>query len=397
MRIDLKGKTEYVQVMPCLRNEFDALFNCIIDQSKVKAEDKLEVKSVVKEMLKKKAERAENIKRMMNEGRNISKEDMLFLSRLKMENNTDGENFISPFHQTLIIVLGDSNFGKNDIEYYKEKLEYFNKVMSYNDTYVAFIRGNDDDPAFFNGQFVYTNVMLVEDYTVISTNKHNILCIGGAVSSNREWKKKQEERISKFANRKYYYEDEAPVYNAEKLQEAIQSAKIDIVCTHTSPSFTQPQTKKDVSVWCKADDKISDDCIKERIVFDKVFNTIRENGITPTAWFYSHFRLPYNERRSDVIFFSINNTYSSIDDAIKIFVNKEKANKVKNKDFLDVDMVSADEDNNDEGANLGNIGEEVPFYIPEPANANQHVFGGGYYEINPNDFQPMRVAAGRRG
>ena len=58
------------------------------------------------------------------------------------------------------------------------------------------IRGNHDDPSYFNDNIINkSNVKLIKDYSIISVGDKNILCIGGAVSIDRKY------RISNYQRR----------------------------------------------------------------------------------------------------------------------------------------------------------------------------------------------------
>ena len=67
--------------------------------------------------------------------------------------------------------------------------------MSEANNWIVFVRGNHDNPAYFDGvQFNHKRFLAVPDYTILSACNHTILCVGGAVSIDRclrmqEWGK----------------------------------------------------------------------------------------------------------------------------------------------------------------------------------------------------------------
>lgn len=81
--------------------------------------------------------------------------------------------------------------------------------------------------------------------------------------------------------RKCYWENEAPVYQS-KVNE-----KIDIICSHSAPSFCFPAFKGSfVLNWAEYDKELLSDLDKERAVFDAIYEDYKD---TLTHWYYGHF------------------------------------------------------------------------------------------------------------
>ena len=132
---------------------------------------------------------------------NVNSEQVIFLGDL--HGNFDTllfwmKNFV--FKNTAIIVCGDIGFGFHKPEYYRLKLEAINKFCKQSDCRVFFIRGNHDDPEYFDGSNIdksayvtFDCVHAVSDYSCIQVWKdgkvvHTILCVGGGVSIDRTWR-----------------------------------------------------------------------------------------------------------------------------------------------------------------------------------------------------------------
>lgn len=86
---------------------------------------------------------------------------------------------------TLIIVAGDCGFGFKypayDIDFYYSRT--MDRIIDANN-YIAFVRGNHDNPWYFDGEHVgYERFRAVPDYSVLTACGHQILCVGGAVAS----------------------------------------------------------------------------------------------------------------------------------------------------------------------------------------------------------------------
>jgi calcineurin-like phosphoesterase family protein len=93
---------------------------------------------------------------------------------------------------TLVICVGDCGFGFDSIKniiLMREK--QWDNFLENRNLYVIFIRGNHDNPEWFNPtSFINKNLnterfCLIPDYTVIEWNDKKILCVGGGVSIDK--------------------------------------------------------------------------------------------------------------------------------------------------------------------------------------------------------------------
>ena len=235
------------------------------------------------------------------------------------------------FSNSLFILTGNYNIGTKSEKYYIDKLEKLNKILDYNGTYVFIIRGNNDNPEYFSKEIInFSNIKTIPDYSVISANDLNILCVGGGISVNRQWKIKQEERINniKNSNKKLYWSDEAPVFDEDAIKEINNSVKINVIVSHSSPSFVGPQDDCLTNNWTNEDETLISDIKNERNVMNKIFASF--NDIT--YWAFGHFRHNLLEKRSNIIFRSIISGFNPIciDDDIQSFYYAEKI-KLKKK------------------------------------------------------------------
>lgn len=242
------------------------------------------------------------------------------------------------FSNAVFIIAGDCGLGFNKPKYYEDLFEKFNKVLAYNNTYIIMVRGNHDDPAYFDGKRInFSNIKAVPDYSVISANGKNILCVGGAISLDRTWRIKQEGRINRFSTTKkktIYWKDEAPVYNQEALDDITKNVKIDCVVSHTAPSFVNPESHAGLDEWSIDDSSLISDVMEERRVLDKVFETLRDCDMRPKYWAYGHFDCGFIEKRSDTLFRGLGDGFNpvSIDMDIAQFFQNEEMRKKKGKE-----------------------------------------------------------------
>ena len=93
----------------------------------------------------------------------------------------------------IVIVAGDCGFGFNKLAYYDElyKRKLHRKLKKQN-VLLLMVRGNHDDPLFFDKELIdYPYMKTLPDYTIVHTRKHNILCVGGAISIDRSFRLSQ--------------------------------------------------------------------------------------------------------------------------------------------------------------------------------------------------------------
>lgn len=171
-----------------------------------------------------------------------------------------------------IISVGDLGIGfkyKKEYEYSQsEKLSDFFKEKNIN---FFGIRGNHDNPVFFKGKdrICLENFELIADYSVFEYKSKLIQFIGGAISIDRSGRK---QGVS-------YWENECVVFNKEACQ------KVDILVTHTAPSWCFPQQFNEmVYGWAREDAYLLEDLTDERHVMDAIFKICN-----PKQHFYGHF------------------------------------------------------------------------------------------------------------
>lgn len=115
------------------------------------------------------------------------------------------------------------------------------------------------------------NWIKVPNYTIINTCNKNILCVSGAVSIDRQIR----------TLNKDYWANELPTYQPKV------SEKIDIICSHSAPSFCYPNDKGGiVSYYAENDSQLLIDIDIERSTLDRVYEDYK-NDIT--HWYYGHF------------------------------------------------------------------------------------------------------------
>ena len=176
---------------------------------------------------------------------------------------------------TLLIVAGDCGFGFEKSEYYEQIVRRNSKRMNQANNWIVFVRGNHDNPTYFDGTtFNYKRFIAVPDYAILQTCNRAILCVGGAISIDRiyrinEWNKRkyrvysnklQENDIS----RNLYWKNETPIYDTDKMNTIRASFLIDTIVTHTAHSHYELFSKSNLSQWA-----VNDPSLIEAIQFER--------------------------------------------------------------------------------------------------------------------------------
>lgn len=209
------------------------------------------------------------------------------------------------YNNSLVIVLGNCGIGTKSLSYYTSLFEKMNTALAANNCHIAFVRGCSDDPSIFNGDTTieYSNIRMVCDYAILQLKNYNVLSIGGGVSLDREWKKIQQERLGC----KLYWEDEAPTFNADDVDEIIKAYNIAVIATYCAPTFAWPGTNAiNRNTWALEDKSLVKDSIESRVIMDKVYAKFVENGAKPFIWAYSQYEQSHQSSNNDMEFYSVN-------------------------------------------------------------------------------------------
>jgi len=116
------------------------------------------------------------------------------------------------------------------------------------------IRGNHDDPIYFNGDHLYDNLKLLPDYSTLNINDERFLFVGGAVSIDRQ---------QRVPDRSWWSGEEL-ILDESRIVEC------DILITHTAPSWVGPQDKNGIMWFLNRDPTLWDELRHERSLMDKL-------------------------------------------------------------------------------------------------------------------------------
>jgi predicted phosphodiesterase len=191
---------------------------------------------------------------------------------------------------TTIIQVGDFGVGYEPTVDDKN-LEDLNKFLLEKNCTVYAIRGNHDDPSYFEGNHIFSNLKLMPDYSQEIIEGKKFLFCGGAISIDRKFSlSKMQMSASHGLNKPMYWWDEAFDLDLEELEKI---RDVEIVITHTAPEWAFPQNKNGFGDFVTAfffdDAELEADLLKERAAVSKFFQKLKENGNPIELHFYGHF------------------------------------------------------------------------------------------------------------
>lgn len=133
-----------------------------------------------------------------------------------------------------IIVAGNIGAGSPGFdELYKDKLE---SRLSEGNIKILSVRGNQDDPSWFDGKHDLEYIKFLEDHKQIEISGKTIYPVGGSISINRlELVKKNEELQKRGSKKKVYWKEEDIVRKKKDLP-----VKSNIIVTHEAPISFKP-------------------------------------------------------------------------------------------------------------------------------------------------------------
>jgi DNA repair exonuclease SbcCD nuclease subunit len=191
---------------------------------------------------------------------------------------------------TYIIQVGDFGIGfneKTDIQ----TLLLLNKFCKLRNIIFIAIRGNHDNPSFFKGNHMYSNLKLVEDYTTMEIYERKYLFVGGAVSIDRKYRMNSDRNAAKYgSNRESYWKDEIFYLDEDKLANI---TGIDVIITHSCPEYCYPDNRRGfgsfVDSFAEDDILLHHDLTVERTNITKMFDILQKNGNNIAEHYYGHF------------------------------------------------------------------------------------------------------------
>lgn len=192
--------------------------------------------------------------------------------------------------------IGKFNGEYIDKDYYFERLTILNNTLKRNHIHLLVIRGNHDDPKYFQEQiFDFSNIVFLQDYSIVTINEEKYLCVGGALSIDKQLRIKEDGLYNSVT----YWFNEEFVFDYEKT---ISFKGVNNIITHTAPNFCYPSTfDKNVIYFISKTPTLKDELLKERNDITLFYETIIKNNKIKN-WYYGHFHDSKTEYIKDTKF-----------------------------------------------------------------------------------------------
>lgn len=196
-----------------------------------------------------------------------------------------------------IFQVGD--FGVGFLKNETDLLKSLNDVCISNNVTIYVIRGNHDNPSYFNRSYtVYSKIIFVPDDTFFQVNGMTYFLSGGAISIDRKIRKSGVN----------YWENEGLMIDFAKVERELPKySNIDIVITHNAPGFAFPTLyDRIVHRYIARDSQLKNELKVERAQLTKLYGLLLSKKIK--YWFYGHFHTHHEEETSNGLKFILLNS-----------------------------------------------------------------------------------------
>ena len=223
--------------------------------------------------------------------------------------DTHGENINIPHHiekqthipqqdKKALIHVGDFGVGFQSYDTEMHSLDTLNTKLIEHNTTMYVVRGNHDNPEWFNGEFLFSNLVFLRDHTVLEfqrmgqDKRTKIYCNGGSISIDRS---------NRTEGRSYWKAEGFKELTPEQLLEI--PTDLDCIVTHNRPLGLHPTVyNSSVLRWCVQDDQLDHDLKEEQLILKKMFDSIRErnNSRNNIVHYFGHYHWSHKERIGDI-------------------------------------------------------------------------------------------------
>ena len=191
---------------------------------------------------------------------------------------------------SVVIIAGDCGFGFESPKHYE--ILYNGKLhdrLKRNNILILCVRGNHDDPEYFGGSHTisYEFLKCIPDYTVLRYAGKSILCVGGAVSVDQDWRITENSIQEKLGtSKRVWWPAEIPT---ELGDSGIQKlpGHVYAVISHECPISMLP-------VLTRGTDGVITEDLFESILESREFLEKILWRTKPTRWYYGHHHKSYS-------------------------------------------------------------------------------------------------------
>lgn len=154
------------------------------------------------------------------------------------------------------------------------QMRNFNNWFGKRNIIFSAIRGNHDNPAYFDGSYALSNFRLLSDYFTVKLNGQKWQFVGGATSIDR---------VERVEGRSYWA-GEGFNLNLDRAE------KSDVLVIHSAPDWIGPNDANDnVRYWAARDSKLLKELRQEREEIGALVNLV-----SPKSLYAGHFHVSEN-------------------------------------------------------------------------------------------------------
>lgn len=103
-------------------------------------------------------------------------------------------------------------------------------------------------------------------------------------------------------SRNLYWKNEAPIYDADKMNTICASFLIDTVVTHTAPSHCELFSKSNLNQWAENDSSLLKDVQSERKTKDMILHHLKTDNHPVNHWYYGHFHQSWHSAIDGILY-----------------------------------------------------------------------------------------------
>jgi UDP-2,3-diacylglucosamine pyrophosphatase LpxH len=197
---------------------------------------------------------------------------------------------------SVLIQVGDFGLGFSARSDEELKMKSLNKILKSKNNVIYAIRGNHDDPEYFEKKTKIGKVCLLPDYSIVKCDGNTVLLAGGAISIDR----------SVRVQGRNYWSKEKFVFDSNKLVATLAEIQtVDIVVTHSAPKEFWPFAFSAlVHNYIKRDDDLAADLSAERKRHSKLLKFIM-GRFAPSHWYYGHFHTTNDGKYNNLRYYAL--------------------------------------------------------------------------------------------
>lgn len=163
------------------------------------------------------------------------------------------------------------------------------RLEKYNITIYA-VRGNHDDPSWFDGTHDYPRLRFLQDYKVYEIEGKTILPIGGAHSTDRESRIEDNLAYEKYGSRKRCW---WPGEVIKKVPISELPDKVDIIVTHEAPISFEPIIVREMGDGLK----LWEDILDSRQYLNQILQEVKAD-----LWIHGHYHRSTSGSYGDLLY-----------------------------------------------------------------------------------------------